>query len=663
MPEELGFKASIDGFDKVEAGLNAITKDLTETSNAANKLSSGPLKFVSKSLDGLTLSSDKFNAASKKTTVELAATAMQAGKVDSSLKKAATGTNTAAFALTNLGRVAQDAPFGFIGIQNNINPLLESFQRLRAETGSTKSALSALGSSLVGGAGIGLAVSVVTGLLTVLAQNGFFSASKAAEESAESFKRLKEVISETSKTLSERNAVAAAGVDDEITKVNALAAVIKNQNLSYEQRNNALLQLQSINKNYFGDITLEGEGLKKLTSRVNEYTDALIASAVVKSFSQDIGKLSVEFALQLNTLNKLNKELDKNKQILAGTKESTTSLTGEDRLSAEFVAAEKAVKKSSAAVKEQSDVIVDLSGRLRDLKSGFQRAIEESLKFRPLEDEKGETVQKVKAITEELGKLEKVLLRIDQIRFREAGRFDEFLRNVKPDSKVFNKVTVPIKVAVDLPALGKSLQDALDKIAAFNAVATAALQQLGVGIATSIGDALGEAFAGVKTGQNILGDLFSSIFKALGAGLRQLGIYAVTTSKLIIALKTSIGTTLGIAGGIALIALGTLISAAASRFSGGVQGFATGGLVGGTGNRDTVNAMLTPGEFVITKSAVQRIGVDRLEAMNKGAAPTNFAGGGIVGGSSTVIIPDVVLRGSDLILVFDRASATKSRQG
>jgi hypothetical protein len=403
MPEELGFKASIEGFDKVEAGLNAITKDLTATSNAANKLSAGPLKAVSKSLDGLTLSSDKFNTASKKTTVELAATAMQASKVDSSLKKAAAGTNTAAFALTNLGRIAQDAPFGFIGIQNNLNPLLESFQRLRAESGSTGEALEALGGSLLGGAGIGLAISVVTGLLTVLSQQGFFKASQAADESAESFKRLGEVISETSKTISERNAIASAGVEDEITKVNSLAAVIKNQNLSYEQRNNALLQLQKINKNYFGDIALEGEGLQKLTSRVNEYTDALIASAVVKSFSQDIGKLSVEFALQLNTLNKLNKELDKNRQILAGTKESTTSLTGEDRLSAEFVAAEKAANKSTEAVKKQSEVIVDLSGRLRELKTGFQRAIEESLKFKPLDEEKG-----VKKVTDEFGKLKKV---------------------------------------------------------------------------------------------------------------------------------------------------------------------------------------------------------------------------------------------------------------
>jgi hypothetical protein len=66
------------------------------------------------------------------------------------------------FALTNLGRVAQDAPFGFIGIQNNLNPLLESFQALKAQTGSTGSALKALGQSLIGPAGLGIALSVVS---------------------------------------------------------------------------------------------------------------------------------------------------------------------------------------------------------------------------------------------------------------------------------------------------------------------------------------------------------------------------------------------------------------------------------------------------------------------------------------------------------------------
>ena len=50
----------------------------------------------------------------------------------------AKGADQAGFALTNLSRVAQDAPFGFIGIQNNLNPLLESFQRLKSETAYTK---------------------------------------------------------------------------------------------------------------------------------------------------------------------------------------------------------------------------------------------------------------------------------------------------------------------------------------------------------------------------------------------------------------------------------------------------------------------------------------------------------------------------------------------
>jgi len=54
------------------------------------------------------------------------------------------------------------------------------------------------------------------------------------------------------------------------------------------------------------------------------------------------------------------------------------------------------------------------------------------------------------------------------------------------------------------------------------------------------------------------------------------------------------------------------------------QKFATGGIVGGSGTSDTVPAMLTPGEFVMTKESVGRIGSDVLSGMNQGKA-----GGGI----------------------------------
>ena len=59
--------------------------------------------------------------------------------------------------------------------------------------------------------------------------------------------------------------------------------------------------------------------------------------------------------------------------------------------------------------------------------------------------------------------------------------------------------------------------------------------------------------------------------------------------------------------------------------------FADGGMVPGQGNRDSVEAMLTPGEFVMTKKATKAIGAARLSAMNK---RKGFANGGLVGGSA-----------------------------
>ncbi len=82
-----------------------------------------------------------------------------------SLKKLKPGSKQATNSLIDLSRVAQDAPYGFLAIANNLNPLLESFRRLRVSTGSTSGALSALKSALLGPAGLGLALGVVSSLI------------------------------------------------------------------------------------------------------------------------------------------------------------------------------------------------------------------------------------------------------------------------------------------------------------------------------------------------------------------------------------------------------------------------------------------------------------------------------------------------------------------
>jgi hypothetical protein len=91
------------------------------------------------------------------------------GKTEVALKKMAPASGQATAALINLGRVAQDAPYGIIGIANNLNPLLESFQRTAKEAGSFGGALKALGASLLGGGGLGLLLSVATGAMSYFA--------------------------------------------------------------------------------------------------------------------------------------------------------------------------------------------------------------------------------------------------------------------------------------------------------------------------------------------------------------------------------------------------------------------------------------------------------------------------------------------------------------
>ena len=66
--------------------------------------------------------------------------------------------------------------------------------------------------------------------------------------------------------------------------------------------------------------------------------------------------------------------------------------------------------------------------------------------------------------------------------------------------------------------------------------------------------------------------------------------------------------------------LGALVRgsfAARGKNQGGkIHAFARGGHVPGTGSRDTVPAMLQPGEFVIKKSSAKKLGASTLEAMN-----------------------------------------------
>ena len=73
--------------------------------------------------------------------------------------------------------------------------------------------------------------------------------------------------------------------------------------------------------------------------------------------------------------------------------------------------------------------------------------------------------------------------------------------------------------------------------------------------------------------------------------------------------------------------IGSAIKGVQGKAQGGkIMAFARGGVVPGTGSRDTVPAMLQPGEFVIRKSSVKKLGTNNLSKMNA----KGYASGGAV---------------------------------
>jgi hypothetical protein len=219
----------------------------------------------------------------------------QAAVTSASLGKPLTaGSNSAAFALTNLGRVAQDAPFGFIGIQNNLNPLLESFQRLKAETGSNSSALKALGSSLMGPAGLGIALSLV-GAGILFYQKYQQGAKKATEESDNAIKNSKKTLEDYVNSLDQLTQVQVRGASNaqaDLTNLRLLYTAYQNANLPLKERKEAYGEIQRLYPDYFKNIKFEQTASESTKKAYDNLTTSILATARARAASDLITKNS-----------------------------------------------------------------------------------------------------------------------------------------------------------------------------------------------------------------------------------------------------------------------------------------------------------------------------------------------------------------------------------
>ena len=121
----------------------------------------------------------------------------------------------------------------------------------------------------------------------------------------------------------------------------------------------------------------------------------------------------------------------------------------------------------------------------------------------------------------------------------------------------------------------------------------------------------------------------SGPFNSIATGALKIASAMIKVTEAVEPLLPLLTTMFGLKIGRALApGLGRLsgISRSGSGGGAGFSRFAKGGMVPGTGNRDTVPAMLTPGEFVIRKSSVKKMGSGQLHQMNN----NKYADGGYV---------------------------------
>lgn len=603
----------------------------------------------------------------------------------------ARGSNQAAFALTNLGRVAQDAPFGFIGIQNNLNPLLESFQRLRAESGSNGAALKALGSSLIGPAGIGVALSVVTAGIVLWTQYQ----QKANKELQNSKKTADDYINSLDAVRSAELKGAQDG-QQEITRLQILYAATQNSTLSIKERGAAYDELSSKYPKFFTNAEKEQTLLGDNYTAYLKLSTAILAAAQAKAFENKIGELSnkqFENESKLTDLvtarSKIRADITKSEAQLKANSEIKVNGSGtvvgggyNDTATAEKINGLKAKGLEvegaiNQKLQEQSDIVGtitqlqqrataaevtanfktvseldDKNGKLKEQKTYLQQLEDELKKLQDAEQKSGsnrdfwnttDRQRNIAALTEKIELLKDAVKSIPEPKIKGTKAVGSEQQNFAADALSFagidNKTS---KQSGTDPATIKGMQDYVkhtreiaNQIGAneYNNKVLAKQEKIGRQLISTFGGGLTDAFQSALNGTQ-------SFVSAMGQFLLQLITKLVAAALAAVALAvilSAVGFGPGIGGAASQIGSFKNIFGSLSGIAladGGITQGPTRALIGEGREQEAVIPLSKLGQFV------------------------NSNGGGMADGKIVG-----VMRGSDLLLQYRRAEKSNQRRG
>ena len=524
-------------------------------------------------------------------------------QLGTAFKKMPNASGQATMALSNLSRVAQDAPYGFMGIANNINPLLESFQRLQSSTGSTGAALKAMGSVLIGPAGIGLAVGVVSSLFVSFGDEiiNFVMQTSSADVA-----------------LSKFNTTMSKGVGEaqaEIDKLVILNGIVDDTTRSTTERERALEQLKNT---YKGNLELQALDIQdgaKLKIVIDSIAEALKRKAMAQAFATVIAEEEAKkVRLQIQSFEEMRSSVGGATKALEFVKSAIMGAgSAMSIVDLNTTLANKALSQNAQSIK-------DVDANLLQLNNKYAAVISDQIKFN---DTTNLSTSALKKQTQALTAYKE----FSKLTPEQVGTIIPLERKAPPVAPAAPQTYMgggPSQALIEADAINKAASEQKKFNYLLNEAETTSRY---------IADGVGSIFQAMVQGES-LGDAVLNVFKDMTLQLAQMVIQALIFKGIMTALGMGgpVGSTSDLTGGL-LGGLGKLL---------GFTPMAEGGIV----SKPTF-AMVGEGgesEAVMPLSKLDSI---LSSAFTSGAN----SGGGMSGGS-------FVLRGNDLVLAMQRSNSS-----